>query len=89
MGREPRDLIFAVWGMDHRIKMTFFRWKIVLGADFWSKASQTSPNIEKTCQTGGSRGSQRVAGEPPRVQKTIDPMATLLIFGGLGLPNVF
>ena len=88
MGREPRDTILVVWGMDHRIKMTFFRWKIVLGADFWSKASQTSPNIEKTCQTGGSRGSQRVAGEPARAQKIIDGMARCLIFGGPGLPKV-
>ena len=81
-------MILADWGMDHRIKTTFFRWKIVLGADFWSKASQTSSNIEKTCQTGGPRGSQRVAGEPPRAQKIIGGVASVLIFGCLGLPKV-
>ena len=32
------------------------------------------------------RGSQKVAGEPPRAQKIIDGMAGVLIFGALGLP---
>ena len=34
----------------------------------------------------GRLGSQKVAGEPPRAQKIIGPIASVLIFGSLGLP---
>ena len=53
MGREPRDMIFAVWGMDHRIKTTFFRWKIVLRANFGQKHLKHHQTSKKHVKQGG------------------------------------
>ena len=47
MGREPRDMILAVWGMDHRIKTTFFRWKRQIFGQKHLKHHQTSKNHAK------------------------------------------
>ena len=53
MGREPRDMILAVWGMSYRIKAMFFDGRLYLVQIFGKKHFKHHHTSKKHAKQGG------------------------------------
>ena len=53
MGKEPRDTILAVWGMDYRIKTCFFDKILYWGQIFGKKHLKHHQTSKKHAEQGG------------------------------------